>query len=317
MSGLAAARGRPRRRRRRSTPARVLDARPRPLARAYDPDARRLRPGARSSRNTPVFELFLRAAPRAPGTRRYLGHGRCTRCARMAAAAASTTSSAAASTATPSTSAGSCRTSRRCSTTTPSSSPLYLAAYQVDRRRRSSPPSRARRSTTSLREMRDPAGGFYSTQDADSEGEEGKFFVWDEREVAQLLGDDDGRDRLPLLGRHRRRQLRAPQHPARHARDRAARQAVPARRRRRARACSPTPRAKLFAAREQRVKPGRDDKILTAWNGLMISAFAKAAEVLDDARYRQRRARRRRLRRARRCSAATGCSAPARTASPS
>jgi uncharacterized protein YyaL (SSP411 family) len=167
--------------------------------------------------------------------------------------------------------------------------PLYLSAYQITRA-----PFFARIARETLdyviREMRSPeghgpAGGFYSTQDADSEGEEGKFFVWDLAEVQRIVGADaadlacrywdvtdvgnfEGRNILHVtLEIEQLAQLfrRDVQQVERLLAD---------------------SRARLFAAREQRVKPARDEKMLTAWNALMISAFAKAAEVLDKARYR-------------------------------
>ena len=184
---------------------------------------------------------------------------------------------------------------------------------------RSSPTSRARRSTTSLREMRDPDGGFYSTQDADSEGEEGKFFVWDERRGrTQLLGDDVGELACRYWDVTDGGNFEAQQHPARHARARAARQALPPRRRRRSRASLAEARATLFAAREQRIRPGLDDK------------DPHRLERPDDQRLRQGRrgVRRRRatarvaldarrLHRARAAARRPRCSAPGRTASPS
>ncbi|HYD49721.1 MAG TPA: thioredoxin domain-containing protein [Terriglobales bacterium] len=163
--------------------------------------------------------------------------------------------------------------------------PLYLEAFQI-----SGDAFYARIARESLdyvlREMRDPSGGFYSTQDADSEGEEGKFFVWDLAEVTRLLGEDAAElaarywdltevgnfedhnilhvtlelEQLAKLFRKPVEEVTATIQQA---------------------------RARLFAAREQRIHPGRDEKILTAWNGLMISAFARAAEVLADERYRQ------------------------------
>jgi len=132
--------------------------------------------------------------------------------------------------------------------------------------------------------MRSPEGGFYSTQDADSEGEEGKFFVWDKAEVQRILGDDvaelacrywditeagnfeDHNILHPTLDVEQLARL------FRRDTDTVRAQLAAA-------------RAKLFQVREQRVKPERDEKILTAWNGLMISAFAKAAEVLGDSSY--------------------------------
>ena len=136
-----------------------------------------------------------------------------------------------------------------------------------------------------LREMSDQKnGGFYSTQDADSEGEEGKFFVWTPDEVEQILGQVDAKvfcdfydvtdhgnfehqnilwvktptdlyikktnleqtDLIKILNRCKK---------------------------------------KLFDAREKRIKPGLDDKILTSWNGLMIRSMGLAYQILGDPRY--------------------------------
>jgi len=121
-----------------------------------------------------------------------------------------------------------------------------------------------------LREMTDPSGGFYSAQDADSEGHEGKFFVWTPDEIRAVLGDgaDDamaywGVDRGPNFeGKHILYVAGEPD-PARIA---AARRA-------------------LFEARERRVHPGRDDKVLASWNGLMALALAEAGRALGRAEY--------------------------------
>jgi uncharacterized protein YyaL (SSP411 family) len=126
-----------------------------------------------------------------------------------------------------------------------------------------------------VREMTDPAGGFYSTQDADSEGEEGKFFVWTPDQIREILGDEadafmtaygvtpagnfeapapaglGGRNILEFVGDLDQRPALA------------------------------EARRKLFEAREKRVHPGRDEKVLTSWNGLMLATFAEAARVLD------------------------------------
>jgi uncharacterized protein YyaL (SSP411 family) len=161
--------------------------------------------------------------------------------------------------------------------------PLYLAAHQITKDEFF---ARIARETLDYvgRELRDPLGGFYSTQDADSEGEEGKFFLWTVDEVRALVGEEDadlvcrywdvsdagnfeGKNILHVT-------LEVEQLAKLHRRD------VDETRNALARA-----RQVLLAAREQRVRPGLDDKVLTSWNALMISAFARAAEVLDDEGY--------------------------------
>lgn len=134
-----------------------------------------------------------------------------------------------------------------------------------------------------VREMTSPEGGFYSAQDADSEGEEGKFFVWSGDEVYQILGSDaelfarrydvtpignfDGQSIL-----HVAEPLDSLAPAFRRSADDIAKSLGDSRR-------------KLFEVREKRVKPGRDDKILTSWNGLAIAAFADAGAALDRPDY--------------------------------
>ena len=137
-----------------------------------------------------------------------------------------------------------------------------------------------------LREMTAPEGAFFSTQDADSEGVEGKFFVWTVKEVESLLGPDEAKLFCAVydvtgLGNwegHNILNLSRPLHVE------AKMQHIPvAELKRRLRES----RAKLFTARSRRIWPGRDEKILTAWNALMIDAFAKAAQVLEAPEYAQ------------------------------
>ncbi|MFH0909108.1 MAG: thioredoxin domain-containing protein [bacterium] len=129
-----------------------------------------------------------------------------------------------------------------------------------------------------LREMTGKEGGFYSALDADSEGVEGKFYVWTRDEIIEVLGEEEGTNfcaaynitaggnyheestgestgsNIPFL-----KQLPAVDFSA--------------------------ARQKLLARRVKRVWPGLDDKVLTAWNGLMIGALARAGTVLDEPRY--------------------------------
>ena len=135
-----------------------------------------------------------------------------------------------------------------------------------------------------LREMTSPEGGFYSTQDADSEGEEGKFFVWTPEEVDAVIGAGARRDCGAIFRHHDRREFRGREHSASH--DRAGRRRADVQNfGRRHGAKIREIREKLFAAREQRVKPGRDEKMLVAWNGMMIGAFAEGYRALHERRY--------------------------------
>jgi uncharacterized protein YyaL (SSP411 family) len=130
-----------------------------------------------------------------------------------------------------------------------------------------------------LREMSSSEGGFYSTQDADSEGEEGKFFVWTPDEVDALLGSEDGllfRAYFDVTnaGNFEGKNILHVDHSLEEV---AARLSVTPER-----LSEAIERGKriLFEAREKRVKPGRDDKVLTAWNGLMLASMAEAGAVL-------------------------------------
>jgi hypothetical protein len=132
------------------------------------------------------------------------------------------------------------------------------------------------------REMTDPQGGFYSSQDADSEGEEGRYFVWTEQELRAALGSAVQADAVldywgVLHGSNFEGKsiLWVPDEPERVAlRHQLTPDALMAEV---ARA-----REVLLAHRERRVRPGRDDKILAAWNGLMISSLAQAGRALGS-----------------------------------
>ncbi len=163
---------------------------------------------------------------------------------------------------------------------------VYLESFQMSGR-----PGDARVAqeifTYVLRDMASPEGAFYSAEDADSEGEEGKFYVWTPSEVHRILGTEDG----PLFcsvyditehgnfeGKNIPNLLHTNWNEAAYrygtslvslrARLEAARQS-------------------LFTVRDQRIHPHKDDKVLTAWNGLMIVAFAKGYQVFGNAKYRQ------------------------------
>jgi len=135
------------------------------------------------------------------------------------------------------------------------------------------------------REMTDSGGGFYSTQDADSEGEEGKFFVWSVEEIDSALGAEaalfkDAYGARPSGNFEGQNILFvAADVETLATRYNATEDDVRAR--------LDTAKRTLFALREQRVKPGLDDKVLTGWNGLLLAAFAEAARVFEREDYLQ------------------------------
>jgi uncharacterized protein YyaL (SSP411 family) len=132
-----------------------------------------------------------------------------------------------------------------------------------------------------LREMRGPEGGFYSALDADSEGVEGRFYVWRVGELEELLGEDADAA-IHWLGVSEEGNFVDPHHPEPGLNvltDRsppASRPDADTRER---------IRSRLLEAREGRTRPGLDDKRLTSWNALMIAALADAGAVLDEPRY--------------------------------
>ena len=129
-----------------------------------------------------------------------------------------------------------------------------------------------------LREMTDPAGGFYSAQDADSEGVEGKFFVWTPDETRPLLGDDADlvmgyygvTERGNFEGANILNVARPPED---YCQQRGVSEADLF-------AAVARARAILLDVREQRIHPLRDDKVLTSWNGMMLRSFAEAGAAL-------------------------------------
>ena len=135
-----------------------------------------------------------------------------------------------------------------------------------------------------LREMTSSPGAFYSTQDADSEGEEGKFYVWSRAELDEILGGEDAGFIASVFG-----VTTAGNFEGHNILNRPKTwnylgkvlQSSEADIRLRVKTCA----AKLYEARSRRVWPGRDEKILTSWNGLMIAAFARAGAAFDEPRY--------------------------------
>jgi len=137
-----------------------------------------------------------------------------------------------------------------------------------------------------LREMTHPDGGFFSTTDADSEGEEGRYFVWDPQEVTAVLGPDLGALVCHYYGvtetGNFERTGKTVLHIAEPAEALAASMNLPLDEVERRLAEG---RQRLLAARTRRVPPFRDEKILAGWNGLMISAMARAGRALRQPQY--------------------------------
>jgi uncharacterized protein len=137
-----------------------------------------------------------------------------------------------------------------------------------------------------LREMTSPEGGFYSATDADSEGEEGKFFVWSVDEVRELLSEEDANTAIEYFGMTKggnfegHNILYVPNDEETVAQRLGIDEATLNERLARI-------RDTLYAARTHRVHPGLDDKILASWNGLMLASLAEAARVLDREDYKQ------------------------------
>lgn len=135
------------------------------------------------------------------------------------------------------------------------------------------------------REMTDENGGFYSATDADSEGEEGKFFIWTPEETRAVLGEMDARifnyyfdvSETGNFEGHSILHVRQPREDAANDLGISVEKLNEVLER---------GKERLFKEREKRVKPFRDEKVLTAWNGLMLAAFAEASAVLEREDFR-------------------------------
>jgi uncharacterized protein len=159
----------------------------------------------------------------------------------------------------------------------------YLEAFQITGNKNY---ARVVRETLDyvLRDMTDPTGGFYSTEDADSEGVEGKFYTWTPQQLVEVLSESAAAtfakvyDVTESGNFEETNILNLPKTIEQQAA--ILRRDVEDLRRELAES-----RKKLFVKREQRVHPHKDDKVIAAWNGLMIEALALAGAVLDEPRY--------------------------------
>lgn len=156
----------------------------------------------------------------------------------------------------------------------------YIEAYQATGREEYATTARQVLDYV-LRDMTAPEGGFYSAEDADSEGEEGRFYLWTFDEIRQVLSEEEADLAVGLFnikkegnfsdeatgsksGRNILHLNTAAQEPA---------------------AAMDTIRQKLFDRRRKRIHPLKDDKILADWNGLMVAAMARVGRILDEPRY--------------------------------
>ncbi|WP_243316857.1 thioredoxin domain-containing protein [Geothrix paludis] len=152
----------------------------------------------------------------------------------------------------------------------------YLAAFQATGEPRYAQVARETLDYL-LRDLRDPAGGFHSSEDADSEGEEGKFYVFTPAEVREALGEADGARFCAVFGitdggtfEHGKSVV--------HRFSCAREASLPEKE-------DQLLRERLRHWRDRRVRPGKDDKVLASWNGLALSALARGFQVLGEARY--------------------------------
>jgi uncharacterized protein YyaL (SSP411 family) len=160
---------------------------------------------------------------------------------------------------------------------------LYLHAYQITEK----PKYRKIVEETLAyvtREMTSPEGGFYSAQDADSEGVEGKFFVWLPSDVSAILGEEDGEivNRYYGVTPHGNFEGKNILHVVINGATLAADEEISLEK---FDELVVTAKSKLLEARSRRVAPQRDDKVLTSWNGMMLRAFSEAGAVLGNSDY--------------------------------
>ncbi|HHT9123488.1 MAG TPA: thioredoxin domain-containing protein, partial [Candidatus Wunengus sp. YC63] len=137
-----------------------------------------------------------------------------------------------------------------------------------------------------LRDMTSPEGGFYSAEDADSEGVEGKCYVWTPDEIIKILGEKDGKIFCDFYDVSKEGNFEEKNilHVDKEINAFARLEGIKLED---LREMLSKARAKLFTVREKRIRPHKDDKILTSWNGLMIAALAKGAQALNEPKYAQ------------------------------
>lgn len=126
-----------------------------------------------------------------------------------------------------------------------------------------------------LRDMTSPEGGFYCAEDADSEGEEGKFYVWSVEEVKEVLGEEEGNRFCTIFDISKKGNFEGKSIP----------NLIGNSMSKEDEGFVSSCREKLFNYRDKRIHPHKDDKILTSWNGLMIAAMAMGGRILNNKKY--------------------------------
>jgi len=152
----------------------------------------------------------------------------------------------------------------------------YLETYQATRKEKYALIARDIMDYV-LRDMTSQEGGFYCAEDADSEGEEGKFYLWDLDEIYSVLGEEEGRAFASFYNITSKGNFKGKNIPNL-INNNLPYENINA---------FKTSREKLFIHREKRIHPLKDDKILTSWNGLMITALAIAGRILNENKYIQ------------------------------
>ena len=163
-------------------------------------------------------------------------------------------------------------------------SKVYLQAYQITKQERYAQTAREIFDYV-LRDMTDPTGGFYSAEDADSEGKEGTFYLWNPEQTASMLDEEQARLFNAYYGvtnegnfEEGKTILNITTSMKRLEKDFQKDQAT-------IENILKTARTRLFKERAKRIRPHRDEKIITAWNGLMISSLAYGGAVLQEEKY--------------------------------
>jgi uncharacterized protein YyaL (SSP411 family) len=160
---------------------------------------------------------------------------------------------------------------------------LYLDAYQISGQKKYADVARDILRYV-LRDMTHPEGGFYSAEDADSEGHEGKFYAWTRQEMADLLTPEEFKVAVRYFGVTADGNFEDHSHPNPLPNQNVLSIADP-KLTESEEALLQSAKDKMFQTRSKRVRPHLDDKILASWNGLMLGAVARASVVLGDSNY--------------------------------